>query len=83
MEHLKDYVYLANFAITMLVIPAWKLMSTLRETIRKQDLEMVELKKMNKTMAHELKLLKIVVFKFLPAEATQEYMKGHEDFHVA
>ncbi len=77
---LNDYIYLANFAITVLIIPAWKLMNTLKETLRKQVLEIEELKRMNRIMANELKLLKMVVFKFLPAEATKEYMKGHDEF---
>lgn len=70
METITAYLPLLNFVFVVVLVPIWNLAKSLKSS---KD-ELTELKKLNKNMAQELKILKLVVFRYLPDEAVKTYM---------
>ena len=70
MEELSKYLPLLNFVFMMVLIPIWNLAKSLKTS--KDELQ--ELKKLNKSITQELKILKLVLFQYLPDEAVKTYM---------
>jgi hypothetical protein len=63
----------------VLIVPLWKIGNALTRILNSQTAAIQELKSMNRTMNQELRVLKIVVFKFLPADAAKEFLKQQNE----
>lgn len=71
MENLADYLPLLNFVFVMVLIPVWNL----AKSAVSSKAELAELKELNTKMTQELKILKLVLFQYLPDEAVKMYMQ--------
>ena len=75
MQFLKDYIYIANFAMIFIVIPFYRLVSGLYKLIESQQEQITtqadqidELKKIVKHQREELAFLRSVIFETTDAE---------------
>ena len=71
MKEIVDYLPLLNFVFVVVLVPIWNLAKSLKSS--KEELS--ELKDLNKSMAQELKILKLIIFQYLPDAAIKTYMK--------
>lgn len=74
METLMTYIPLANFLLVFLIIPAVRLLNASQVTIKNQQTEIEELKKIVSQQGEELKLLRLLVMKHLPPEDIKQYI---------
>lgn len=70
MNEMQEYLPLLNFVFVAVLVPIWNLAKSLKNS---RD-EIEELTKLNKNMMQELKILKFIVLKYLPDEATKAYV---------
>lgn len=70
MSTILELLPLLNFVFVMVLIPIWKLAKSL--SVSKDEVD--ELKKLNKSITQEIKILKLVLFQYLPNEAIKTYM---------
>jgi len=75
MEIIDDVLRHWQILFTVLIVPLWRLGSALTRIFNSQNEAIQELKLMNVTMNSELRLMRLVIFKFLPADAAKEYME--------
>lgn len=76
MNVVAEYLPLLNFVFVAVLVPIWNLAKSLKNS--KDEIE--ELTKLNKNMMQELKILKFIVLKYLPDEATKAYVNEQMKF---
>ncbi len=68
---------LLNFLLIWVLKPVFNNAKILQETVKNQQQEIKELKKMNESLREEVRLLKELVFKTIPAEQLQNHLLCH------
>lgn len=77
MQVILEWLPLLNFAVVWVLKPLWDNQKALKATIANQQKEIEELTKINKQLSEEVRLLKELVFKNIPAEQLQEHVLCH------
>ena len=71
LKDLVEYLPLLNFVFVAVLVPVWNLAKSLKSS---KD-EVAELRRLNISITEELRILKVIVFQYLPDAASKAYMK--------